>query len=234
VPSRVRVHVYDNAAYYATWYATVKLEFRVGGGPWYAVPMRSGGGQIFRGEIPGALIGAIEYRVRATDAGGNVGLSAAASFTATDGGCNGSVVFYCTSKASSIPGCLPSLALDGVPSASAPAGCTVSVVDVPGGNLGLFLYTTGGAAATPLQTPFGFLCIQSGPGLVRFGAQSGGGTGGVCNGGYAIDFNQYMDIQIVDPSLVAGASVDLQCWYRDPPNPGQANFTSAIRFVICP
>jgi hypothetical protein len=40
--------------------------------------------------------------------------------------------------------------------------------------------------------------------------------------------------QVVDPSLAAGASVDLQCWYRDPPNPGQANFTSALRFVICP
>ena len=234
VPTRVRVHVYDNAAYYTTWYATVALEFRVGAGPWYSVPMRSSGGQLFRGEIPGALIGAIEYRVRATDAGGNVGLSAPATFVAADGGCNGSVATYCTSKPTSIPGCLPSLALDGVPSASAPTGCTVSVVDVPGGNVGLFLYTTNGAAATPIQTPFGFLCIQTGPGLFRFGTQPGGGTSGVCDGGYAIDFNQHMHTQVVDPALVAGASVDLQCWYRDPPNPGQANLTAALRFLICP
>jgi hypothetical protein len=234
VPTRVRVHVYDNAAYYTTWYATVELEFRIGSGPWYAAPMRSSGGQLFRGEIPGALIGAIEYRVRATDAGGNAGLSALASFTAANGGCDGSVATYCTSKPTSIPGCLPSLALDGVPSASAPLGCTVSVVDVPGGNVGLFLYTTNGAAATPIVTPFGSLCIQSGPGLFRIGMQSGGGTSGVCDGGYAIDFNQHMHTQLIDPALAAGASVDLQCWYRDPPNPGQANLTAALRFQICP
>ena len=37
-----------------------------------------------------------------------------------------------------------------------------------------------------------------------------------------------------DPLLVAGATVDLQAWYSDPPNPGGANLTNAGRFVLGP
>jgi len=233
-PTVVRVHVYDNAAYYYTWYATVGLEFRANAGVWYTVPMRSMGTQIFRGEIPGALIGAIEYRVRAQDLTGNTGLSQVLSFVASDGGCNGSPSTYCTAKANSIPGCVPAFALNGVPSASAPKGFTVAVTGVPGGNPGLFLYTTNGAAATPIQNAYGFLCIQAGPGMFRIAPQAGAGTQGVCNGGYAVDFDQHMATQTQDATLVAGASVDLQCWYRDPPNPGTANFTHALRFTVCP
>jgi hypothetical protein len=234
VPTRVRVHVYDNAAYYATWYAQVTLEFRVDGGPWYAMPVDSSGAQVFRGEIPGAMIGAIEYRVRATDRSGNTGMSVVKGFTATDGGCNGSASFYCTAKTTSIPGCAPTFALNGVPSASAINGFTVLVQNVPGGNPGLFLYTTNGAAATPIQNAYGFLCIQSGPGMFRVGVQSGSGTPGVCDGAYGMNFNQYMAAQTQDPALGAGSTVDVQCWYRDPPNPGTANFTQALRFTVCP
>jgi hypothetical protein len=234
VPTRVRVQVYDNAPYYYTWYANVVLDFRVDGGIWYTLPMRSSAGQVFQGGVPGAMIGLIEYRVRATDRSGNTATSVVKSFVASDGGCNGNASFYCTAKTTSIPGCAPSFALNGVPSASAVNGFTVQVNDVPGGNPGLFLYTTNGAATTPIQNAYGFLCIQSGPGMFRIGIQSGSGTSGVCNGSYGMNFNQYLAAQTQDPNLGAGSDVDVQCWYRDPPNPGTANFTQALRFTVCP
>jgi hypothetical protein len=234
VPTRVRVQVYDNAPYYYTWYANVVLDFRVDGGIWYTLPMRSSGGQVFQGGVPGAMIGLIEYRVRATDRSGNTATSVVKSFVASDGGCNGNASFYCTAKTTSIPGCAPSFALNGVPSASAVNGFTVQVNDVPGGNPGLFLYTTNGAATTPIQNAYGFLCIQSGPGMFRIGFQTGSGTSGVCNGTYGMNFNQYLAAQTQDPNLGAGSDVDVQCWYRDPPNPGTANFTQALRFTVCP
>ena len=49
-----------------------------------------------------------------------------------------------------------------------------------------------------------------------------------------MDFNTHAATQVIDPLLVAGATVDMQCWYRDPPNPGGANFSEAGHFVLCP
>lgn len=141
---------------------------------------------------------------------------------------------YCTAKPTSIPGCLPVFTTVGTPSASAGSGFLLQCGPVPGGQVGLFLYTTNGAAAVPLNTGFGLLCIQSGPGLTRGPGIFGGGSPGVCDGGYTMDFNQYFATQTINPDLVAGATVDGQMWYRDPPNVGNANFSSAVGFQICP
>jgi hypothetical protein len=141
---------------------------------------------------------------------------------------------YCTVKPTSLPGCVPAFTTLGTPSASAGSGFTIQCAPVPGGNVGLYLYTTNGAAAVPLNNSFGWLCIESGPGLFRTPATTSRGTVGLCNGSYDIDFNLYFATQSVDPNLVAGATVDAQVWYRDPPNPGTANFSGAIHFVMCP
>lgn len=141
---------------------------------------------------------------------------------------------YCTSKATSILGCLPAISFAGTPSASAGSGFDVLAGPVPGGNPGLFLYTTNGAATTPVQNAFGFLCITTGSGLFRIANQPSGGNNGVCNGQYSVDFNLHVATQGQDAALVAGAQVDLQAWYRDPPNVGTANLTEAGRFTLCP
>ena len=39
------------------------------------------------------------------------------------------------------------------------SGFTVRATPVPGSKVGLFVYTTQGAAASPLSLPFGWLCI---------------------------------------------------------------------------
>jgi hypothetical protein len=85
-PTVVRVHVYDNAPYYVTWYASVELRYRVDDGPILSVPMQSSGGQVFRGELDGSLVGSICYAARATDEHGNVGDSGFHCFVATPAG----------------------------------------------------------------------------------------------------------------------------------------------------
>jgi len=142
---------------------------------------------------------------------------------------------YCTAKPTSIPGCLPALSLSGVPSATAGSGCTVVAGPVPGNMVGLFIYTTAGAAVPPVQNAYGWLCLKTGPGFFRIlPALNSGGSSGVCNGALAFDFNVYAATQTQNPALVAGATVDLQAWYRDPPNPGGANLSGAASFALCP
>jgi hypothetical protein len=78
----VRAHVYDNAPRYVTWYADVALEVAVDGALLPVFPMRSSGGQVFRGALPANLVGQVEYRVLAADEHGNQGASALQSYTA--------------------------------------------------------------------------------------------------------------------------------------------------------
>jgi len=94
-PTVVRVHVYDNAPYYITWYNPTWLEVSVDGGAPAIVPMVSSAGQVFRGEIPGDLVGRVEYRAVSEDEYGNQGASAARSFR----GC--AIANFCSSTPNS-------------------------------------------------------------------------------------------------------------------------------------
>jgi plastocyanin len=140
---------------------------------------------------------------------------------------------YCTSKPSSIPGCVPTISFTGAPSlAQGPGKFTVHAGAAPGNKVGLFFYSTNGSLGTPIQNAYGTLCVGSG--VVRIAVQNGGGTNGVCNGQYQVDFVAYALTPPQNQILVAGVSIDLQAWYRDPPNAGAANLTNAGRFVLCP
>ena len=138
-----------------------------------------------------------------------------------------SVNTFCTSKPSSIPGCVPALT---APSASfsktgGPGSYTISAVPVPGGNgkPGILIYTKNGLLATPPNTPFGFLCLNQFLRAGAFPAQPGG-TLGTCNGAYNWDFGA----MAASLNFAAGDTLHIQAWYRDPTNPGTANFTQGI------
>jgi len=142
---------------------------------------------------------------------------------------------YCTAQTPSLPNCFPDFSTTGLPSASQPSGFQIDFGPVPGQEIGVFLYTTQGPAAVPLVTSFGLLCIQTGEGFHRIQpAVNSRGTSGVCDGTLSMDFNAFFATQTGDPLLVAGAQVDLQVWYRDPPNPGTANLSNALQFIMCP
>lgn len=81
-PFAVRAHVYDNAPYYTTWYNPTDVLVTVDGAPLPAIPARSSGGQVFRAEIPGNLLGKVTYQFRSMDQYSNTGLSAVSSYKA--------------------------------------------------------------------------------------------------------------------------------------------------------
>ncbi|MBI5434399.1 MAG: hypothetical protein HZA52_16315 [Planctomycetes bacterium] len=145
-----------------------------------------------------------------------------------DPGCGGSIAVYCTSKVNSL-GCTPAISMTGAPSASSGTGCSLSTVNVIGNKNGLFFHSTTG----PLGTPFhgGFLCVKS-P-TKRHAVLASGGTGGTCSGSFSEDLNVYI-ANGTDPALVAGASVWIQTWSRDPGSPSTDSLSNAVTAVVCP
>ncbi|HET6203124.1 MAG TPA: FG-GAP-like repeat-containing protein [Planctomycetota bacterium] len=71
----VRVQVYDNSPLYQTGRNATKVKVTVNGCPMPDATMRYSGGQIFRGAIPGAYVGTVDYSVTSTDEHGNTGSS---------------------------------------------------------------------------------------------------------------------------------------------------------------
>ncbi len=92
-PTVVRVHVYDNAPYYITWYNPTQLIYSVNGGASVTTPAVSSGGQVFRAEIPGSLIGTVQYHFVSEDQYGNQGQSATRAYVAGNGSLNTGAAF---------------------------------------------------------------------------------------------------------------------------------------------
>ncbi len=140
----------------------------------------------------------------------------------------GAPSIFCTAKVTS-SGCLPSVSASGAPSASAAGGFVIRAGTVQPAHIGIFFYGTSGPASTPFQG--GFLCVK--PPILRTPGQIAGGNG-PCGGTYAFDFNSYA-ASGADPLLVAGASVNGQFWFRDPPEPiSGTGLSDAIAFSLCP
>ncbi|MFM7295969.1 MAG: FG-GAP repeat domain-containing protein, partial [Planctomycetota bacterium] len=182
-PTVVRAHVYDNASYYVTWYYPVTLEYRVlPAAAFTGVAMQASQGQIFRGLIPGSLVGTVEYRVKAVDRMGNVGVSATKSYVSSCA----APISYCTAGTTT-NGCVATLSASGTPSASATSGFTLSASNVEGQKQGLFFYGLAGRNATvwkPGSTSF--LCVKS-P-TQRMTTLASGGTNNACNGSFSLDW----------------------------------------------
>ncbi len=127
----VRAHVYDNAPYYITWYNPTTLDVTVDGVNLPAIPAMSSQGQIFRGVLPGNLVGSIDYGFTSSDEYGNTGSSAPKSYTGTYG-----PAFQATygSGTTGLAGGEP----------------TISALSVPFSNSTLYLATSSGAGAGTL------------------------------------------------------------------------------------
>lgn len=139
---------------------------------------------------------------------------------------------YCTPELNSA-GCAPRIAFAGMPSASSGASFTISATLVLNQKAGLLFYGPF-SAALPYQG--GTLCVAQ-P-MRRTALLQSGGSGlpaADCSGAYALDFNARIQAG-VDPSLVAGAVVHAQFWYRDGAQPpgAQNGFTDAGFFEIGP
>ena len=179
------------------------------------------------GTLPG---GTISRARRISESGVIVGEARAADgfFKAVQWTVTPVATEYCTAKHNSL-GCLPSIGMLGAPSASAGSGCALSVSNLVGGNLGIFIHSTTGAQALPFHA--GLLCIQ--PPITRHGVLATGGTSGSCSGVLSEDFNAYV-ASGADPALVAGADVWIQAWARDPVAPFGDSLSDALATGVGP
>jgi hypothetical protein len=137
-------------------------------------------------------------------------------------------VVYCTGKPNSL-GCIPSIALSNAPSMSSTTGATLTTSSLLPHAVGTYVHSIHGEVALPFHA--GWLCIAS-P-FVRHAPSSTGGTLGTCSGVLLEDLDAYI-ASGADPGLVAGGSVWLQAWSRDPNDPFGDSLSNAVSAVICP
>ncbi len=232
-PTVVRAHVLDNAEDYLTAFDQVRLEYSLNGGSFVSTSMRWSGAQVFRGEIPGLLVGQVAYRVVASDEQGNTGLSATLAFAATP--CDGAPFVYCAAKLNSCGG-LPAISFSGAPSATLTSGFLIEASGARAGKQGLLLYGANGASNAPFQG--GTLCvapigIKRGPASISIG----GTPGAFCDALFRIDMNAFASGNAGGnpaPFLnTIGQRVNVQWWGRD--STANGSFLSdAIQYNACP
>lgn len=144
-----------------------------------------------------------------------------------DVGCSLPVV-YCTAKVNSL-GCTPWISLSSAPSASSNVGANLVTMNVRGSTTGLFFHRVGAPTALPFHG--GWLCV--GTPVVRHALRPSGSGPTNCQGQFSESFNAYI-ASGADPALIAGATVNVQCWGRDPAAPFTDSLSDAVSTVICP
>jgi hypothetical protein len=138
-------------------------------------------------------------------------------------------LLWCVAKVNSL-GCTSKMQFAGQPSASSSQPFQLIGAKVLNQKFGLLMY-----GFVPQFAPFqgGSLCIAS-P-LQRVGPFASGGNPppSDCSGALTFDFNALIQSG-VDPTLVQGAIVYAQYWYRDPASIGGSGLTNAVQFQIGP
>ncbi|MCY3002658.1 MAG: matrixin family metalloprotease [Planctomycetota bacterium] len=146
----------------------------------------------------------------------------------------GQVISYCT-PGTTTNGCNATLSATGSPTLSASSGFTVTASNVEGQKQGLLFYgITGPKASVWAVGSSSFLCVKS-P-TQRIPAANTGGTAGGCDGSISVDLLSYL---ATHPSALgqpfsAGAVVNVQAWFRDPPAPGTTSLSNGLQFSTCP
>ncbi len=145
-------------------------------------------------------------------------------------------VTYCTAGTSTT-GCAATIGASAQPSATLTTPCVISVSGVTAQQSGIVFYGVNNTGWVPLTWATGstsFLCVK--PTTQRSPAQSSGGTSGLCDGSFALDWNQ---LHTTFPGLLGtpfsvGLKVYAQGWYRDPPAPKTTNLSDAVELTLGP
>ncbi len=135
---------------------------------------------------------------------------------------------YCTPKLSS-SGCSPVMGSSGVSSLAAPAGFQALASQVEASQNGLAFFGTTGQTNAPFFG--GTLCVNT-P-LYRLGIKNSGGAG-ACTGAYAYSLAEMLAEPSGGPLLVVGQNVNVQVWFRDPPDAQTVGLTNGLQFQVCP
>ncbi len=220
-PTVIRVQVYDNAPYYITWFNNTRIEYQVNGGPVQTVAMLSVGGQIFRGLIPGNVVGTITYRVVSSDKYNNTGNTGTLTYTATSGatgtpfcfGDGSGAACPCSNNAAagSGTGCLSSLGFGGRIAGTGSASLASDSLVLTGTGMpnSSALYFQGTAqAGSGAGTVFGDGLRCAAGSVIRLGTKNNvGGTSS-----YPVGADASVSVR---GAVTAGATRYYQVWYRN-------------------
>jgi streptogramin lyase len=141
---------------------------------------------------------------------------------------------YCTAGTTT-NGCTATLSAAGTPSASLAARFELRAEHVEGRRHGMLFYSTRGAVAAPWGNGgTSWLCVQQ-P-LQRTLAGDSGGTLGSCDGVLALDFRQWANSHrfALGQPFVAGETVRVQAWFRDPGAVKTTSLSDALVFSFAP
>jgi hypothetical protein len=144
-----------------------------------------------------------------------------------------SVTTFCEPGAPQLPDCLPHIETVGSPSASGSGQFFIRSGNIPGGKLGVFLYTHAGLPS-PIGSRPGLCLPTSTTGRSLF--LGGNGTFGQCNGELVLDWNAFVQTQAsVDPELaIPGTLIQGQFAYFGLTSSDPVGWTDAVAFVTCP
>jgi hypothetical protein len=187
-----------------------------------------------RGNV-GALASFEDGGVRTLFVGGDfIAAPSGDSFLAAWGVDSGPVS-YCPAGMSA-SGCFAQLGWFGEPSATASSGFTVSTDSVESSKDGVFFFGTNGRQTVQWGNGTSYRCVVS-P-VKRAVPMSGLGAPGTCCGFFSMDLNALWCATCPKPAHNpgAGATVQLQLWYRDPQNTSNrtSSFSNAIEFQVSP
>ena len=140
---------------------------------------------------------------------------------------------YCTAGTTT-NGCTATIAASGIPSVAASSGFTLSISNVEGQKQGLIFYGVNGRQAVQWGVGSSFLCVKS-P-TQRLPAQSSGGTVSSCNGSLSADWLAFIAANPTSLGVPfsAGATCQVQGWFRDPPAPKSTSLSDALEFTLVP
>jgi hypothetical protein len=143
-------------------------------------------------------------------------------------------VTYCT-PGTTTTGCQAAMGTVGTPNVSLSSGFVLRAFNVEPNKQGLIFYGLSGRSDAPWAAgSTSFLCVKS-P-TQRLTAQSSGGTNGVCNGTFSIDWLAWLAANptALGAPFSSGVTVNAQAWFRDPPAPKTTNLSNGVEFVTAP
>lgn len=136
---------------------------------------------------------------------------------------------YCSAEPAS-PGCSPSLEYSGIPTVTPGFFFGIAAEELVNQQTAVFFY---GFEPTVAAFGGGLRCV--GGMLRRRPPQATGGNPPPldCSGSAFFNLNAFLQTG-TDPQLVAGATLYVQCWSRDPGASDGIRLTNAVRVTICP
>ncbi|MFN0243552.1 MAG: FG-GAP repeat domain-containing protein [Planctomycetota bacterium] len=247
-PTVVRAIVRDNTSYYVVWYNPTSLNVSNNGGAASNIAMHTSQGDIFRGEIPGNLVGTVVYSVQSADQYNNTGNSTDKQYCSGILGTN-----FCFGDGSTATAC-PCALPDTVPSPSGgPTGGCANSFNLNGAMLCASGTTVPDTVqfnvwVGPAYSGFGFIvkgnaanfsgiansdgvrCVDGA--LIRFGGHNAG-TNGAPAGAWTYP-NVVQTVTVTAATLQAsGQDAFYQLFYRNAAagwcSPATANWTNMVR-----